>query len=122
MLVGIVVNNAIVLIDYVNTLRRKGVERDEAVMMAGPVRLRPIVMTAMTTVLALVPLVIAVGDGSEGMKPMAVVVAFGLTISTLITLVLVPVMYTSLDDFFKKLRGWFGKKEVYVQNTEVKAD
>ena len=122
MLVGIVVNNAIVLIDYVNTLRRKGVERDEAVMMAGPVRLRPIVMTAMTTVLALVPLVIAVGDGSEGMKPMAVVVSFGLTISTVITLVLVPVMYTSLDDFFKKLRGWFGKKEVYVENTMVKAD
>ncbi|MTI81153.1 MAG: efflux RND transporter permease subunit [Firmicutes bacterium] len=109
MLVGIVVNNAIVLIDYVNTLRKRGNERDEAILQAGPIRLRPILMTTLTTVLALMPLVFGKGDGAEGWAPMAVVVAFGLTISTLITLVLVPVVYTLFDDLGNKLKGIFGK-------------
>ncbi|WP_066638860.1 efflux RND transporter permease subunit [Desulfolucanica intricata] len=111
MLVGIVVNNAIVLIDYVNNLRRKGLGLNEAILQAGPIRLRPIIMTALTTVLALVPLVIATGEGSEGMKPMAVVVSFGLTVSTVITLVLVPVVYTLFEDFLNKLRGWKIKRK-----------
>lgn len=105
MLIGIVVNNAIVLIDYVNTLRRRGMERNEAVLTAGPVRLRPILMTTMTTVLALLPLAFGSGEGSEGWTPLAVVVSFGLTFSTLITLLLVPVVYTIFDDLGKKIKN-----------------
>ncbi|GED12909.1 efflux RND transporter permease subunit [Aneurinibacillus migulanus] len=104
LLVGIVVNNAIVLIDYINTLRAEGMERDEAVKKAGPVRLRPILMTTLTTVLAILPLAFGGGEGSEAQAPMAIVVAFGLTFSTLVTLVLVPVVYTLFDDRIQKKR------------------
>ncbi|NTW05127.1 MAG: efflux RND transporter permease subunit [Peptococcaceae bacterium] len=102
MLVGIVVNNAIVLLDYVNTLRKRGYSRDDALRKAGPVRLRPILMTTLATVLALLPLAFGTGEGAEGQGPMAVVVAFGLTFSTVVTLVLIPVMYTLVDDLSKK--------------------
>ncbi|WP_003542338.1 efflux RND transporter permease subunit [Desulfotomaculum nigrificans] len=109
MLVGIVVNNAIVLVDYINTLRKRGYERNQAILEAGPVRLRPILMTALTTILALLPLAFGGGEGSEGQAPLAVVVSFGLTLSTLITLVLVPVVYTIFDDLGKKLPGKFSR-------------
>ncbi|MBO8168485.1 MAG: efflux RND transporter permease subunit [Thermoanaerobacteraceae bacterium] len=106
MLAGIVVNNAIVLVDYINTLRSRGKERDEAVLEAGPVRLRPILMTTLTTVLALVPTAMGIGAGSEASAPMAVAVVSGLTVSMLFTLVFVPVMYTLVDDF----GAWMRKK------------
>lgn len=113
MLVGIVVNNAIVLIDYVNTLRKRGLSRDEAIRRAGPVRLRPILMTTLSTVLALLPLAFGSGEGSEGQAPLAVVVAFGLTFSTIVTLVLIPVIYTIFDDLgrsvVRRLSLLFGK-------------
>ncbi|AQS60223.1 efflux RND transporter permease subunit [Desulforamulus ferrireducens] len=109
MLVGIVLNNAIVLVDYINVLRRRGHERDEAILMAGPIRLRPILMTALVTVLALLPMAFGSGEGAEAQAPMAIVIAFGLTFSTLITLVLVPVVYTIFDDLGKKLSIKFGK-------------
>lgn len=109
MLVGIVVNNSIVLVDYINTLRKKGYERNQAILEAGPVRLRPILMTALTTILALLPMAFGGGEGAESRAPMAVVVAFGLALSTLITLVLVPVVYTIFDDFGKKLNLRFNK-------------
>lgn len=106
MLIGIVVNNAIVLVDYINTLRKEGMDRTEAILKAGPIRLRPILMTTLTTVLAILPLAFGGGEGSEGQAPLAVVVAFGLTFSTLITLILVPVVYTLFEDWLlkKKLR------------------
>lgn len=110
MLVGIVLNNSIVLVDYINTLRKKGYDLREAILEAGPVRLRPILMTALTTILALLPLAFGTGEGSEGQAPMAVVVAFGLTLSTLITLVFVPVVYTIFDDWGKKITRRFRKK------------
>ncbi|MGF7184607.1 HAE1 family hydrophobic/amphiphilic exporter-1 [Desulfitispora alkaliphila] len=112
LLAGIVVNNAIVLVDYINTLRKRGMERDAAVMQAGKTRLRPILMTASTTILALFPLAIGIGEGAEAQAPMATVVVGGLAFSTLITLVLIPVMYTLLDDASIKVKGWFnrGKK------------
>lgn len=97
-LVGIVVKNAIVLIDYVNKLRERGLSREEALLTAGPVRLRPILMTALTAILAMFPMTLALGEGSEGQAPLATVVVGGLAFSTLITLVLVPVVYTILDD------------------------
>lgn len=112
MLVGIVLNNSIVLVDYINTLRKRGYERDQAILEAGPVRLRPILMTALTTVLALLPLAFGGGEGAESRAPMAIVVAFGLTMSTLITLVLVPVVYTIFDDFGKRIGSKFKKAPV----------
>lgn len=85
MLVGIVLNNAIVLVDYINTLRKRGAERNEAILQAGPIRLRPILMTTLCTVLALMPMAVGDDTGNEMMKPMAIVIAFGLTFSTLIS-------------------------------------
>ncbi|MDO9534814.1 MAG: efflux RND transporter permease subunit [Bacillota bacterium] len=98
MLAGIVVNNAIVLVDYINVLRRQGLERDEAILTAGPIRLRPILMTALTTILAMIPLAVGVGEGAEMQAPMAIAVIGGLTTSTFLTLLFVPVMYSLLDD------------------------
>jgi len=94
MLIGIVVNNAIVLVDYTNQLRKTGLTPEEALLVAGPIRLRPILMTTCTTVLAMLPLMLGRGEGAETQAPMATVVVFGLTVSTLVTLVLVPVVYT----------------------------
>ncbi|MCR4441577.1 MAG: efflux RND transporter permease subunit [Peptococcaceae bacterium] len=106
MLAGIVVNNAIVLVDYINTLRRRdGLPRKEAILKAGPTRLRPILMTTLTTILGLVPLVLGLGEGSEMSAPMATAVFGGLSFSTLITLVLVPCMYIILEDAKNKLAG-----------------
>jgi HAE1 family hydrophobic/amphiphilic exporter-1 len=96
-LAGIVVNNAIVLLDYANQLRREGVSKREAIVQACSVRLRPIVMTTLTTVLGLAPMAIGVGEGAEIRTPMAVAVMGGLTLSTLLTLVLIPVVYEWAD-------------------------
>lgn len=104
-LVGIVVNNAIVLIDYINKRREKGEERTVAILKAGPIRIRPILMTALTTILGLVPMAIGLREGGELTKSMGVVVIGGLALSTVLTLVIVPVMYTIFDDisvFFKR--------------------
>lgn len=110
LLIGIVVNNGIVLIDFVNQLRESGMERDQAVLHAGPIRLRPILMTTLTTVLAITPLAFGGGTGNESMAPMAIVVIFGLSFSTLITLLLIPVVYTLFDDWGRKLRGFRFRK------------
>jgi HAE1 family hydrophobic/amphiphilic exporter-1 len=98
MLAGIVVNNAIVLVDYINQLRHKGMSRTAAIIKAGPVRLRPILMTALTTILGLLPLALGLGEGGEMRAPMATAVIGGLTISTLLTLVVIPVVYTIMED------------------------
>jgi HAE1 family hydrophobic/amphiphilic exporter-1 len=97
-LVGIVVNNAIVLVDYINMLRREqGMPLYDAVVESARRRLRPILMTTLTTVLAMVPLAMATGEGSEIQAPLARVVLGGLTASTLVTLVLVPCLYFLLE-------------------------
>jgi len=93
MLVGIVVNNAIVLIDTINRLRRGGVAKREAVIRAGHVRLRPILMTTLTTILGLMPMALAWGEGAELRSPLAITVASGLALSTLLTLVVIPAAY-----------------------------
>lgn len=93
LLAGIVVNNAIVLIDCVNRLRRRGIDKVEAVVMAGHIRLRPILMTTLTSVLGLLPMALAWGEGSELRQPLAVTVLFGLSIATLLTLVVIPAVY-----------------------------
>ena len=93
MLAGIVVNNAIVLVDYANTLRSRGIPLKEAIIKAGCVRLRPILMTTATTVLGLLPMALGLGDGAEIRTPMAVAVISGLLTSTMLTLLVIPTIY-----------------------------
>lgn len=102
MLTGIVVNNGIVLVDYINTLRKKKMSVEEAILQAGPTRLRPILMTTLTTILGLLPMALGISEGSEATAPLALVVIGGLLLSTLLTLVLIPVMYTLLSKISKK--------------------
>ena len=97
MLAGIVVNNAIVLVDLINQLQAQGLEKTSAIMEAGQARLRPILMTTLTTVLGLLPMAIGFGEGSELRTPMAIAVIGGLLVSTLLTLVVIPVVYSLLD-------------------------
>jgi HAE1 family hydrophobic/amphiphilic exporter-1 len=99
MLAGIVVNNGIVLVDYMNLLRRRdGLPLRHAVELAGRRRLRPILMTTLTTVLAMIPMALGLGEGGEVQAPMARVVIGGLTVSTLITLILIPTLYTTVEE------------------------
>lgn len=97
MLAGIVVNNAIILVDLINQLRAQGMEKTAAIMAAGSIRLRPIVMTTLTTALGLLPMAIGFGEGAEVRTPMAITVIGGLLVSTLLTLVVIPVVYSLLD-------------------------
>ncbi|SES10621.1 hydrophobic/amphiphilic exporter-1, HAE1 family [Gracilibacillus ureilyticus] len=110
MLAGIVVNNAIVLVDYINILRGRGIDRHEAIMEAGKTRLRPILMTTLTTILAMVPLALGYGEGAETQQPMAITVIFGLSVSSLFTLVLIPVIYTYFDNLSERIKRIFAKK------------
>ena len=93
MLMGVVVNNAIVLVDCINRFRLEGMEMDEAIINAGAVRMRPVLMTAVTTILGLLPLAIGIGTGAEMVQPVAIVCIGGLIYATLMTLVIIPVMY-----------------------------
>ncbi|SEM88290.1 hydrophobic/amphiphilic exporter-1, HAE1 family [Candidatus Frackibacter sp. WG12] len=97
MLAGIVVNNAIVLVDYINILRSRGLNRREAILEAGPVRLRPVLMTVFTTILGLIPVAAGWGSGSEGMAPMGIAVIGGLTTATFLTLLVIPTLYLTLE-------------------------
>ena len=102
MLIGIVVNNAIVLVDYINILRARGLGLVEAVRRAGRTRLRPVLMTALTTVVALMPMAFGRGQGSEIWNPLGLTVIGGLLVSTLITLVLVPTLYSVFGTHAKR--------------------
>ncbi len=102
MLGGIVVNNAIVLIDYINTVRREGIETEEAVRRAGTTRLRPILMTTLTTVLGLLPLALGFGEGAELSAPLAITVIGGLSSATFLTLLIIPNFYLIGQKLFEK--------------------
>ena len=97
MLMGIVVKNGIVLVDYINLMRERGHELKEAIALAGRSRLRPVLMTALTTILGMVPMALSTGEGSEMWHPMGVVVIGGLLVSTFVTLIVVPVFYGVLS-------------------------
>ncbi|MDD3926169.1 MAG: efflux RND transporter permease subunit [bacterium] len=97
MLAGIVTKNAILLVDYTNTLRDQGYGREEALLQAGPIRLRPILMTTLATILGMLPLALGMGEGGGLRSPMAIAVIGGLITSTLLTLLVIPVVYTLLD-------------------------
>lgn len=118
MLVGIVVNNAIVLIDYTNILRRdQGLGARDALIFAAPTRLRPILMSTLTTVLGLVPTAVGIGGNVEMMQSMSVVVIGGLTFSTLITLVLIPTVYLLADGEDRRKKGRrTGRKSLFRRN------
>jgi len=103
MLGGIVVNNGIVLIDYLNLLRAKGKSVQEAVIEASKARLRPILMTALTTILGLVPMALAIGEGAELRSPLAISVIGGLFVSTFLTLVVVPALYLASEELRVKI-------------------
>ncbi len=121
-LAGVVVNNAIVLVDYIQQLRDRGLPRDEALIRAGLIRLRPVLLTAITTVLGLVPMALKIsidfstlsvqegGSSSAFWFPMAIAVIFGLAIATVLTLVVVPTLYSLFDDFEGFLKRIFGGK------------
>lgn len=98
MLVGLVGKNAILLIDYTNTLRERGMERDEAIKEAGPTRLRPILMTTIAMIFGMIPIALGLGSGSEMRGPMSIAVIGGLLLSTLLTLLVIPVLYAQFDD------------------------
>ncbi|MBE6112609.1 MAG: efflux RND transporter permease subunit [Peptococcaceae bacterium] len=104
MLEGIVVNNAIVLIDYIQQLRAKGLCKRESVVEAGKTRMRPILVTTLTTVLAMIPMLLASGEGSEVWKPMAATVIFGLSCSTIISLLVIPILYEKFESLPRKIR------------------
>lgn len=97
MLAGIVVNNAIVLVDYVGKLKQRGYGTEEALEIAGKVRLRPIMMTTLTTILGLMPMALGLGDGAEIRTPMAITVISGLGFSTVLTLIVIPTLYAGVD-------------------------
>jgi len=105
MLGGIAVNNAIILIDRVNQLREEGKSKKEAIILAGSQRIRPILMTSLTTILALLPLTIGIGESASLRSPMALAVIGGLVSSTLLTLIVIPCVYWMLDSLSDYLQG-----------------
>jgi multidrug efflux pump subunit AcrB len=102
MMLGIVVSNGVLLVDYTNVLRRRGQELHEAVVVASRTRLRPILMTSLATVLGLLPMAIGLGTGAETNAPLARAVIGGLSVSTLLTLFLIPTLYTMLEERFPR--------------------
>jgi HAE1 family hydrophobic/amphiphilic exporter-1 len=112
MLVGIAVNNGIVLVDYMNQLRRSGMGLYEAVEKGSLARMRPVLMTALTTILGMVPLAIELGAGAETWSPLARAVIGGLTATTLLTLLVIPIMYIAFERAGEKVKGYLRKRKL----------
>ncbi len=120
MLVGIVVKNGIVLIDYTDLLRERGVELNEAVVKAGRSRMRPVLMTAFTTILGMVPMAVSSGEGSEMWQPMGIVVIGGLLVSTLLTFFMVPTLYAAMSRHGERDRISGMRKGFIFMNIKLK--
>ncbi len=120
-LVGLVGKNAILLVDYTNTLRERGEAREEAILEAGPVRLRPIMMTTLALILGTLPVAMAIGRGSEFRETIGIAIIGGISLSTFLTLLVIPCSYTIFDDLSVAIgnwkrgqyerHGWAGKEE-----------
>ncbi len=110
LLMGLVTKNAILLVDYTNTLRRTGMPTREALETAGPVRLRPILMTTAAMIFGMIPVALAISEGGEMRAPMAVAVIGGLITSTVLTLIVVPIAYALVDDAVVAVRRWTGAR------------
>ena len=115
MLVGTVVNSSIVLVDYINIRRSRGQEKEEAILEACPLRVRPIMMTTLTTVLALIPMAAGTGEGNELLQPMGIVMISGMVISTVVTLLFTPVYYSLLDSLAERLGKPFQERRARKQ-------
>ena len=125
LLVGIVVKNGIVLVDYINLMRERGYELNEAIQMSGRSRIRPVLMTAFTTVLGMVPMAVSEGEGAEMWQPLGIVVIGGLMVSTFLTLYIVPVLYGVMSrhgdrDKKEALRKKFIFMDIKVNKEEKK--
>jgi len=118
---GIVVSNAILLVEYIELGRReRGLTMEQAVVEAGAVRLRPILMTSATTVLGMLPLAIGLGEGTEMMRPLAISVVGGLSVSTVLTLVVIPCVYLVVHRATERLKTWVvGTKAEPVPEAEA---
>ncbi|MFQ6131753.1 MAG: efflux RND transporter permease subunit [Armatimonadota bacterium] len=125
MLMGLVGKNAILMVDYTNTLRARGETRREAVCEAGPTRMRPILMTTIATIFGVLPTALALNQGSEWRAPMAVVVIGGLILSTLLTLLMIPIMYMTAEDitdFVRRLYHWVFRGWRWEDTRQLMAD
>lgn len=122
MLVGIVVKNGIVLVDFINLMRDRGYELNEAIALSGASRLRPVLMTACTTILGMLPMALSVGAGSETWRPMGVVIIGGLTVSTVVTLIIVPVLYGIFSRHGERDKDQKVRKEYVFVNFQVGDD
>jgi HAE1 family hydrophobic/amphiphilic exporter-1 len=109
-LMGIVVKNGIVMIDYINRLRLRGVDKTQAIIQGATVRLRPVLMTSLTAIVAMIPMAFSRGEGSETSSPMALSVSFGLLVSTALTLFVVPSIYFVVEDYTPRIRHWINRK------------
>jgi hydrophobic/amphiphilic exporter-1 (mainly G- bacteria), HAE1 family len=109
-LMGIVVKNGIVMIDYINQLRLRGVEKTQAIIQGASIRLRPVLMTSLTAIVGMLPMAFSGGEGSETSSPMALAVSFGLFVSTLLTLFVIPSIYYVVEDYTPKIRHWINRK------------
>ena len=116
LLIGIVVKNGIVLVDYINLLRERGIDLNEAIALSGQSRLRPVMMTAFTTILGMIPMATSTSEGSELWTTLGIIVIGGLTVSTFVTLIVVPVLYGGLQSLVRILRQLFHieKKDRFV--------
>ena len=121
MLIGMVVNNGIVLVDYTNQLMDRGMNCYDALTSAGPRRLRPILMTTLTTVLGMVPMALATSEGSEMMQALAIAVIFGLTLSTVVTLIFIPVLYMWMNERKRKSNARKTAKQI-AKNAKLHAE
>ena len=125
LLVGIVVKNGIVLVDYINLMRERGHDLNEAIQISGQSRMRPVLMTAFTTILGMVPMAVSQGEGAEMWRPLGIVVIGGLTVATFLTLYIVPVIYGAMSkkgerDKLKKVRENFIFMDIDVKDCEEK--
>ena len=125
LLVGIVVKNGIVLVDYINLLRERGHDLNEAIQMSGQSRMRPVLMTAFTTILGMVPMAVSQGEGAEMWRPLGIVVIGGLAVATFLTLYIVPVLYGAISkkgerDKLKKVRENFIFMDIEVKDCDEK--
>ncbi|MCG2760155.1 MAG: efflux RND transporter permease subunit [Candidatus Delongbacteria bacterium] len=119
---GIVVNDSLILVDFVNTLRDKGVDRWNSLIEAGITRLRPIILTTVTTIFGLMPMILSTSSATKDWKPMAVSIVFGLSFATVLTLVVIPVVYSLIDSFFGKLKMTRFKEHIAFEDAVKSKD
>lgn len=112
MLMGVVVNNAIVMVDFINQLKRSGMPREKAIIEGAKVRLRPVLMTSITTIVGMLPLAMGLGEGAEVRKPMGIAFIGGMTSATFLTLIIIPIVYSILDPLGENMRAW-GRRIFY---------